>query len=538
MIRKHKKSLLARQGTVLLLILSQLAALTACGGNSAKATTMHLTRTSGQVAVSDGDGEDVALLENLGLYSGYGVDTRRESFAWIDLDSVKLTKMDQNSEIAIQKEDKQLEIEVKSGSLFFNVTEPLAEDETMDIRSSSMVVGIRGTCGWVEVPDESHMNLYLLEGKAECSAGSQASQVSPGEMASMTENGQIEVQPFTAKDVPAFIVEEVEQDSALAQAILDVSGLDILHPAGPVELALEQYRAIISQADTYDYDSVDEPTGAYRYALVPMTPDADAPALLLEQDTAFGISSILVFQYDTDSDSVLQAADTLSEGVGGVGGYRGSLSAAGDGNGLLSTEFSSGTGMGSTSRTTLDGDRLRSEVIWEGNIFDDTDTAADEIGFLDIDWHDIGDTAALDSWTPGSAPVEPAPTEPEDAQDTEPAQPTDGDRIVFTGTLGAYSYSDVLALQEISDPNPGSDQGETYWLIVLDTPQGMTLRSGDGSGSHEGEVSLIDVTGADGLEQYIGQSLTVSIDADDTWWPSDTSLPIGQPHTSDVHVLQ
>lgn len=538
MIRKHKKSLLAKQGTVLLLILSQLAALTACGGNSAKATTMHLTRTSGQVAVSDGDGEDVALLENLGLYSGYGVDTRRESFAWIDLDSVKLTKMDQNSEIAIQKEDKQLEIEVKSGSLFFNVTEPLAEDETMDIRSSSMVVGIRGTCGWVEVPDESQMNLYLLEGKVECSAGSQTSQVSAGEMASMTENGQIEVQPFTAKDVPAFIVEEVELDSALAQAILEASGLDILHPAGPVELALEQYRAIVSQADTYDYDSADEPTGAYRYALVPMTPGAEAPALLLEQDTAFGISSILVFQYDTDSDSVLQAADTLSEGVGGAGGYRGSLSAAGDGNGLLSTEFSSGTGMGSTSRTTLDGDRLRSEVIWEGNIFDDTDMAADEIGFLDIDWHDIGDTAALDSWTPGAAPAEPAPTEPEDAQDTEPAQPTDGDRIVFTGTLGAYSYSDVLALQEIPDPNPGSDQGETYWLIVLDTPQGMTLRSGDGSGSYEGEVSLIDVTGADGLEQYIGQSLTVSIDADDTWWPSDTSLPMGQPRTSDVNVLQ
>ena len=45
-------------------------------------------------------------------------------------------------------------------------------------------------------------------------------------------------------------------------------------------------------------------------------------------------------------------------------------------------------------------------------------------------------------------------------------------------------------------------------------------------------------TGADGLEQYIGQSLTVSIDADDTWWPSDTSLPMGQPRTSDVNVLQ
>ena len=89
------------------------------------------------------------------------------SFAWINLDDVKLAKLDEKSEIAIQKEDKRLELEVKSGSLFFNVTQPLEDDETMNIRTSSMVVGIRGTCGWVEVPDASHMNVYLLEGKVE-----------------------------------------------------------------------------------------------------------------------------------------------------------------------------------------------------------------------------------------------------------------------------------------------------------------------------------------------------------------------------------
>lgn len=306
----------------------------------------------------------------------------------------------------------------------------------------------------------------------------------------------------------------------------------------PVELALEQYRIITSQADTYDYDAMEEPTGDYWYALVRMTPDGVVPALLLKQDTTFGISSILTFQYDTGSGAVTQASDTLSEGAASAGGYRGGLSAAGDGYGLLSTEFSSGTGEGFTFRMVLDGDKLRSDVIWQGNIFEDTDTAIEEIGTADIDWHNVSDTSALASWTPGAPPsASTAPAEPEPEPSAEPV--TDGDRIVFTGTLGSYSYTEVLTLQEISEPNPGSDRGETYWLIVLDTPQNMTLCSiGSEMGTYEGEVRIVNVTGADGLEQYDGQKLTVSIDAGHTWWPSDTSLPLGQPGTTDVHILQ
>lgn len=205
----------------------------------------------------------------------------------------------------------------------------------------------------------------------------------------------------------------------------------------PVELALEQYRTIVGQADTYDYGSMDDPTGAYRYALVRMTPEDDVPSLLLEQDTALGISSVLVFRYDTDTKAVLQADGTLMEGVAGFGGYRGSLSAVGDGNGLLSTEFSSGSGEGSTSRVTLDGDKLQSEIIWEGYVFDDTDKTAEEIGFISVDWHDVSDASALDGWTPDAPQPVPAPAEPAE----EPAElPADGDWIVFRGTLGAYSY--------------------------------------------------------------------------------------------------
>ena len=95
------------------------------------------------------------------------------------MDEVKLSKLDQNSQAAIKKEDKHLEIEVLSGAVFFNVTEPLADDETMNIRTSTMMLGIRGTCGWVALSeDKGTLTVGLLEGKVECSNGEDTAVVS------------------------------------------------------------------------------------------------------------------------------------------------------------------------------------------------------------------------------------------------------------------------------------------------------------------------------------------------------------------------
>lgn len=195
--------------------------LTSCGGG-ASAATMHLRKTEGTVAVSDSEGKDVAPRENLGLYSGYQVGTQAESYAWIDLDKVKLTKLDADSEIEIVKDGKKLEIDVKSGSLFFNVTQPLAGDETMDIRTSSMVVGIRGTCGWV-----TEDTAALLEGTVSVTAGDQEVTISAGEMAALTAEGTLEVKPLTAASVPAFVREEIADDEDLATNIQDTTGMDL-----------------------------------------------------------------------------------------------------------------------------------------------------------------------------------------------------------------------------------------------------------------------------------------------------------------------
>ena len=232
-----------------LLALSILLSLAACGGKNTTAATMHLRRTEGKVSVSDGSGKDVALLENLDLYSGYAVRTRLESYAWIDLDEVKLAKLDQDSRIAIEKNGKELEIEVKSGSLFFKVTEPLEDDETMNIRTSTMLVGIRGTCGWVE-DNDGLSRVYLLEGRVECSAEGVRVRVNAGEMAELTEDGELVVKPFTARDIPDFVLGEIDDD--LAQTILEASGLDIMNPLGPAELLRAEYMDIINNRPILD----------------------------------------------------------------------------------------------------------------------------------------------------------------------------------------------------------------------------------------------------------------------------------------------
>lgn len=305
----------------------------------------------------------------------------------------------------------------------------------------------------------------------------------------------------------------------------------------PADQALEQYRLIISQADSYSYSPYPvTPTGHYRYALVQMETDDPVPTLLLSQEGEDYSNRVRLFQYDPDANLVIQPEEALEEYSGG-GGYASGLSLAGDGTGLRLTEIAGGTGSTDITRVTLRDGSLVREKQWSGRM----DAVPQELSFTDIPWHDITDPAALDSWTPETGmPQKGASSGSSAGSGTESGLPTDGDRIVFTGTVGTYSYEEVIALQGCPDPNaPWTDSSQTFRLIVLDTPQEMELQSGDPVGSPRSDtVRLISVAYAEGLEQYDGQHLTFSIDPKATYWPSDSSMPVGQPSTRDVHILE
>lgn len=227
--RTHLQEFSAKAAALLTCMVCVLCA--ACG-NEAAATAMKLARAEGEVSVRDEKEKDLTLAEDMNLYSGYQLKTGKESYSYINLDSVKLTKMDEESDIEIQKSGKDLEILLNSGSLFFNVTKPLEKDETMNIRTSTMAVGIRGTCGWVAVPGEGEMYVYILEGTVECSITdpdtgevAAAQTVTEGESARLTwKDGKAEiiVEKFTKEEIPFFVTAELEKDSRFEEQVGEI----------------------------------------------------------------------------------------------------------------------------------------------------------------------------------------------------------------------------------------------------------------------------------------------------------------------------
>ena len=309
-----------------------------------------------------------------------------------------------------------------------------------------------------------------------------------------------------------------------------------LEELSPIDAALEQYRTVVGQADRYEYGENLVPTG-YRYALVQMRPDDAVPTLLLEMDTEDFISYVRFFQYDPDTKTMRQPDKTAMEGVAGAGGYRGGLMMAGDGEGIISTEWSSGTGETTMTRITLDGETLGAEILWTG-LFDEI---PDSIARTQIDWHEAEDLSALDGWT---APGPDGAALP-DADGSSSALPADGDRIVLTGTVGTYGYDEMVELQGQPDPNAGpyTDKSLIYHVIVLDAPQTLLLHSGDPMSDRyrSDEVFLIcigDFGWDEGVESCDGQHITFSISPEHTYWPTEWAVPVGQPFTDDIHVLE
>lgn len=216
--------------SVFFLLLAALL-LSACSLRKYIAATMRLVKTEGTVQVDNARGESVEIMENLGLYSGYGVTTQAASYGWINLDETKLAKMDASSQVGILKRGKLLEIYVESGSLYFNVTEPLKEDETMNIRTSNMMVGIRGTSGWVEVEDKNRMSVYLLKGEVECTVFGEKDKVlvsetiTAGQSARMVYDGEeafITTEEFS--NIPDFVEEAINNPEAWNLSLDEESG--------------------------------------------------------------------------------------------------------------------------------------------------------------------------------------------------------------------------------------------------------------------------------------------------------------------------
>lgn len=109
---------------------------------------------------------------------------------------------------------------------------------------------------------------------------------------------------------------------------------------------------------------------------------------------------------------------------------------------------------------------------------------------------------------------------------------------VVTGTIRTMSYYDVLALQGKSDPNPGSGSAESdpyITVLICDGRQSVTAATEDGD-YYTAAVQMIRVDPS-AVSGYEGQHVTAAFYPGTTYWPSDTSVPLGEPRGT-IHILQ
>ena len=132
----------------MLLVFTYLPA-TAWAEEQYTSTTMRLLATVGTVNITGADGTAKETVDNARLESGDHIRTGAGSRASIGLDTDRIVTLDELGEVDLEKRNGALVLTVRQGVLFFDVRRKLNDNESMEIRTSTMAMGIRGTQGGI-----------------------------------------------------------------------------------------------------------------------------------------------------------------------------------------------------------------------------------------------------------------------------------------------------------------------------------------------------------------------------------------------------
>ena len=150
--------------SVLIVVLALILALCpAAWAEDYEAGTMRLLRYEGTVEIFDPAGQPRFVLENARFSSGETMRTGENSLASVSLDDSKILTQDQNTQVQFIQEGSHMLLKLIEGEIFLDVQKKLDTNETLDIQTTTMTVGIRGTMLGVSETHEK-TELMMLQG--------------------------------------------------------------------------------------------------------------------------------------------------------------------------------------------------------------------------------------------------------------------------------------------------------------------------------------------------------------------------------------
>ena len=234
-MKTGKKKIVIAVVIVLLIIAGIIAFLLYRSG--IRATTMRILRLEGTVSMQE-NGALKTIKENLRLKSGNVLDTSTDSLVSIGLDDAKIVTLDELSRAEFNQQGKYLNLDLTKGSLFFEVDKPLADDESFEIATSTMVVGIRGTSGWVSVDGENE-SLIISDGHVHVIGTNPVTgevkevDVSAGQRLVVylyndrtVDSIMFELEDITERDLPKFVINILRNKISLLDRVVAATGWD------------------------------------------------------------------------------------------------------------------------------------------------------------------------------------------------------------------------------------------------------------------------------------------------------------------------
>ena len=196
--------------------------------------TMRLYSYEGEVKLVDDKGRSIEVKEDKRLTSGNVLSTKKESRAWVLLDEDRMVTIMEKSKAGFDKKGNSIVLTLIDGSLFFNIEKPLSDKESFEISTSTMVIGIRGTSGYVSADEDGNSVLYLTSGKCEVTGigpdgDTDSVTVRAGEKVTVIiedDEAELVVEDVTETDLPKDAVIEIVSDDDLLETVADATGWD------------------------------------------------------------------------------------------------------------------------------------------------------------------------------------------------------------------------------------------------------------------------------------------------------------------------
>lgn len=200
-----------------------------------KASTMRLSDYEREVTLTSGSGRVQELKPDMRIFGGSELKTGKKSKAIVLLDEDRMVTVMENSTVKFAQSGKSISLSLDEGDLFFNIARDLEEDESFEISVSTMIIGIRGTSGYVRENEDGYPVLYLTGGKVMAYAEDPDSgeedqrRIRAGQkLTVIIIDGEIQmvVEDITENDLPEEALFEIVSDDSLFDEVIEETGWD------------------------------------------------------------------------------------------------------------------------------------------------------------------------------------------------------------------------------------------------------------------------------------------------------------------------